>query len=210
MREAFQVLLVLWHVEVVKIDQIKNSPRAPHFWKVGHVQMTLLSPQFFFSTFFHILGFLTEEKLEILRFVLRKKTNENKNVVPNPAEYSCNFIPSQLSKVFVVRLSHSEYLVLLGASTCGTNSQHFSQLYVSRHTLCYVQGNICLNLWTYKSPGEKRCPLWLPPCSLLNGAVHIVRNQRAGGGGGGGSFWDLEVGCLVDSSEVRAGCQEGC
>lgn len=76
-------MLVLWHVEVVKIDQIKNSPRATHFWKVGHVQMTLLNPQFFFSTFFHILGFLTEEKLEILRFVLRKKQMKTKMLFPN-------------------------------------------------------------------------------------------------------------------------------
>lgn len=94
-------------------------------------------------------------------FLQRKKTNENKNVVPKPAEYNCNFILSQLSKVFVVRLSDSEYLMLLDGITGRQNSQH--SLNCMFQDLCYVQRNICLDLWTYESPGEKRCPVWLPP-----------------------------------------------
>jgi len=42
LKEAFQLLLVLWHVGIVKIDQIKNNSRAKHFWRAGNVQVTLL------------------------------------------------------------------------------------------------------------------------------------------------------------------------
>lgn len=48
-----------------------------YFWKVGHVQMTLLNPQFFFYVLSH-LGFSARRKIENSDVLTEGKTNEKK------------------------------------------------------------------------------------------------------------------------------------